>query len=434
MASNELLSLLEYIEQERSISREELIDALEKSLVSAGKKSFPFGKNLTVNVNKFTGKISAFVEFDVIDGKTGGECMNLSEALAIDPEAKIGSTIVKEIPQKEFGRIAAQTAKQTMLQLLRKAEKNRVFQDFKDSLGNIVSGTVRRFEAGSVIVDFQKAEGILSYRDKVQGDSFVQGDRMNALLVEINTSGSGPSLILSRTNKNFLKKLFEREVTEIADGTVEIKSIARDPGSRAKVSVVSNNPRVDPVGACIGVRGSRVKNITNELCGEKIDIIRYDDNMTQYVINSMQPAVPKTVQIDDVNGVVNVYVERDQVKLAIGRNWQNARLCGQLLGMKVNVVPIEEDEKDEEGVFKKKIREAVESMASLLGVSQETAEKLVNNGILSIDGLKAAGKEDLLNVPDLTEDDVQKIFEAVEKVNGSSSEERQSVTIESQSE
>jgi transcription termination/antitermination protein NusA len=410
MAVNELLSLLEYIEQERGINRAELVDAIEKSLISAGKKSIEYGKNFEVTINKHTGKITAWVELDVVDGETHGEQINIDEALKISPDAVVGETIVKNIPYKEFGRIAAQTAKQTMMQELRKAEKAKVYDEYNDYLGTIVSGSVSRFEAGNILVNFSRAEGVLSGKDKIPKENYMNGDRINALLIDINTSGSGPSLILSRSSRNFLRKLFEREVTEIGDGVVEIKGIARDPGVRSKIAVLSNDPRVDAIGACIGMRGSRVKNVTTELGGERIDIIRYDENIKNYVINAMQPATPKSVEVDLDRNTVDVYVDKSQIRLAIGKNWQNVRLCGQLLGMKVNIVSAE----DGESAFEAKLKQTVSALAEKLNIDEKVAEILVSNGILTIEGLKETSREDLLAIDNIEESDVETILNSLE--------------------
>ena len=411
MAVNELLSLLEYIEQERGINRDELIDAIENSLISAGKRSVDYGKNFGVNVDKNTGKITAWIEFDVVDGRTHGEQINIDEAKEISKDAVVGSTIIKNIPYKEFGRIAAQTAKQTMMQQLRKAEKAKVYDEYKDYIGKIVSGSVNRFESGNIIINFQRTEGVLSNKDKIPKENYMNGDRINALLYDINTGGSGPSLILTRSNRKFLQRLFEREVTEISDGVVEIKGIARDPGIRSKIAVLSNDPRVDPIGACIGLRGSRVKNITAELGGERIDIIRYDANIQNYVINAMQPATPKSVEVDEDRNTVNVYVDKDQIRLAIGKNWQNVRLCGQLLGMKVNIVSTE----DSDSNFEAKLKQIVSALAEKLNIDASVAEILVNNGILTIEGLKESSREDLLAIDNIEESDIDTILNSLEK-------------------
>ena len=411
MAVNELLSLLEYIEQERGISRDELIDAIENSLVSAGRKSIEYGKNFGVNVNKHTGKITAWVEFDVVEGETHGEQININEAKEISEDAAVGETIVKNIPYKEFGRIAAQTAKQTMMQQLRKAEKAKVFDEYSDYIGKIVSGSINRFESGNIIVNFQRTEGILSNKDKISSENYMVGDRINALLIDINTSGAGPSLILTRSSRKFLKMLFEREVTEISEGVVEIKGVARDPGIRSKIAVISNDPRVDPIGACIGMRGSRVKNISIELGGERIDIVRYDENIQNYVINAMQPATPKSVKVDKDRNVVDVYVDKSQIRLAIGKSWQNVRLCGQLLGMKVNIISAEDDE----SAFEAKLKETVSALAEKLNIEEATAKILVNNGILTIEGLKETSREDLLAIDNIEENDVEIILSSLAK-------------------
>ena len=411
MAVNELLSLLEYIEQERGISREELIDAIENALISAGRRSIECGRNFNVSVNKDNGKITAWVELDVVEGVTQGDQININEAQKISKDAAVGNTIIKEVPHKEFGRIAAQTAKQTMMQQLRKAEKAKVYDEFKDYIGTIVSGSVKGYESGNIIVDFQKAEGILSNKDRIPTENYAIRDRINALLIEINSSGSGPSLILSRTNHKFLYRLFEREVTEISDGIVEIKGIARDPGIRSKIAVLSNDPRVDPIGACIGMRGSRVKNITTELGGERVDIIRYDENIQNYVVNAMQPAVPKSVEIDKDKNMLNVYVDKDQVRLAIGKNWQNVRLCGQLLGMKVNIIPLE----DTDDSFEAKLKQTVSALAEKLNIDKSIAESLVKNGILTIEGLEEISKEDLLAMDNIDENDANTILDSLEK-------------------
>jgi transcription termination/antitermination protein NusA len=407
MAGNEILSLLEYLEQERGIGRDRLIEALEKSLISAGRRSITDGKSFEVVVSKTTGKIKAWVEYDVVSEVVNNEQMALSEAIKLDPDVKIGDTVNKIIPQEEFGRIAAQTAKQTMLQQLKIAEKARVFDDFKESLGQIISGTVRRYDAGEIIIDFQKAEGSLSGKDKIPGDKFMVGDRVNVLLQDINTTGSGPSLILSRTSKKFIRRLFEREIAEIGDGIVEVKGIARVPGARTKIAVKSNDPKVDPIGACIGIRGSRIRNITAELSGERIDIVKYDDDMHKYVKNAMQPAVPKDVEIDEAENVVNIIVDKDQIRLAIGKNWQNAKLCSQLVGMRVKILTSEEDK-----TFEERISEAVDSLAVKLDISKKAAEVLVNNGILTVEGVAAMSSSDISEL-DISEEDKKKITENI---------------------
>ncbi len=409
---NELLGLLEYIEQERGIGRQELVDALEKSLVSAGRKSITHGKDLGVQVNGKSGEIKAWVVYAVVDGPSTDESINIEDARKIKPDVEVGDTVNKIIPPAEFGRIAAQTARQTMMQQLRKAEKAKVFDDFKDSVGKIVSGIVRRFESGSAIVDFQKAEGVLSYKDKIPGENYSIGDRVNAVLVKVDSTGSGPSLILSRTSRKFIGQLFEQEVAEISDGTVEIKAIARDPGVRSKIAVCSHDPRVDPIGACVGMRGSRVKSITTELGGERIDIVKHDDDLSTYVANAMQPATLKTVELDEEKNIVNVYVDQGQVRLAIGKNWQNIKLCGQLLGIKINVFTLGEEKES----FEEKIGHTVSDLAEKLKIDKNLAEILVKSGFPTVEGLKAADENDILAIDVLNEEEVQGVFDALKSL------------------
>jgi len=409
--ATELLGLLEYIEEERGISREELIDALEKSLVSAGRKSLRYSKDLDVKIDRNTGKIRAWHQQTVVEEKdpANPEVISLAEARAVKADAQLGERITRDVPPEEFGRIAAQTAKQTMLQQLRKAEKSRVYDEFKDSIGTIVGGSVRRFEAGSVVVDFQKAEGVLSYKDKIPGDKFDVGDRLNALLVDVDAAGSGPSLILSRSHPNFVRRLFEREVAEIGEGVVQIKAIARDPGARTKIAVWSKDDRVDPIGACVGMRGTRVKSITAELGGERIDIIRFDADLRVYVANALQPAVPKSVVVNEEGHFIDVYVAPDQVRLAIGKNWQNVKLSGQLIGWKINII----GEEDEAKSFERQIERAVASLAENLNIKEDLAEKLVKNGFLTVEGLKEAGLGDIAAIDGVSEDEAKQVLAAL---------------------
>ncbi|MCF7791704.1 MAG: transcription termination factor NusA [Victivallales bacterium] len=407
MAGNEILSLLEYLEQERGIERDKLVEALEKALISAGRKSLNYGIDIEVKVSKNTGEIRAWVELEVVKEKPDNKQIIIEDAKLIKPDVKLGEIIIKKIPQKEFGRIAAQTAKQTMLQQLKKAEKSKIYDDYKDSIGQIISGKVRGFEDGNIIVDFQRVEGFLSVREKIPGDKFMIGDRINALLKEINTAGTGANLILSRTSKKFIRRLFEREIAEISDGIVEIKGVARIPGARTKIAVLSHDPKVDSIGACIGIRGSRIRNITSELSGERIDIVEYDNDIYKFVKNAMQPAVPKDIEIDEEESLAKVIVDKDQIRLAIGKNWQNTKLCSQLIGMKVKILTAEEDMS-----FAEKIKETISGLAEKLEIEEVTAEELVNNGILTVDGLTAMGKDDLeaLKIP---EEDKKKLLNKV---------------------
>ncbi len=337
-------------------------------------------------------------------------CIDLETARERFPEAKIGDVVDWEVTPKNFGRIAAQAAKQALMTRIRRIEKEVVHDEFEGLLGQLVNGVVRRYDSGNVIVDLGKAEGVLSYKDKIPGESYMPGDRINAMLVRIESAGSGPSLILTRTNKDFVKRLFEREVSEIHDGIVEIKALAREPGARTKIAVASNDSHVDPIGACVGMRGMRVKSITSELGGEKIDIVEFDDDLRQFVSNALQPAKLAGIKFDDSGDVVYVTVEPDQLSLAIGKHGQNVRLTSKLIQKLVKISPVEEAA---EVSFEEKLSKMVDSLAETLKIDRAIIEKLVQNGFTSVDGLKEADESDLLAIEGLSDDDVKVVSEAL---------------------
>lgn len=410
--ANELLTILEYIEQERGISRSILAQAVEKALLSASRKSIHPAKNLTVQVDQNTGDIKAWAQLEVVENFPNSDQILLERVREKNPEAKVGDIVEWEVTPSNFGRIAAQTAKQAIMQQLRKAEKDIVREEYEDKIGHIVNGIVRRIENGNIIVDLGKSEGVINIRSKIPGEHYMPGDRINALLVKVDTVSSGPSLVLSRTNPDFLRRMFEREVSEIHDGVVEIKAIAREAGSRSKIAVKSNDPRVDPIGACVGMRGMRVKNITTELSGERVDIIRYDEDIRIFAINSLQPAKPTEIKVDHENKKLEVYVTREQSRLAFGKKAQNVRLSSKLLGWNFNIHTI--DEENQEETFEEKIAKTVDALSEVLGVDAGVAQILVNSGFLSIDGLREAGRDEIAAIEGLEEEDVKQIMEALE--------------------
>lgn len=412
--NSELLALLEYIEQERGIDRETMISVLEGALVSAARKSVDQpADDLKVEFDKDTGEYKVWAQLEVVDDneEKSPNVIAFEKARTRFPKVNLGETIEWEVTPGNFGRIAAQTAKQAMMQQIRRAEKEIVHDEFKEQLGQIVNGVVRRYDAGNVIVDMGKAEGVLSYKDRIPNENYMPGDRINALLIRIEASGSGPSIILSRTNKEFVRRLFEREVSEIHDGIVEVKAIAREPGMRTKIAVHSNDEHVDPIGACVGMRGMRVKNITNELGGEKIDIIKFDEDLHNFVGNALQPASLLSISTDEDSHTVNVTVEPDQLSLAIGKRGQNVRLTSKLIGWKVNISGAE---KEEELSFEEKIEQAVSAISEQLGLESELIEKLVRNGYASVEGIKEADQADLEAIDDLSADDVEAITTALQ--------------------
>ena len=401
--ANELLTLLDYIERDRGISRESMIAALESAILSASRKSIHPANSLSVKIDPRNGNIQAWAELEVVAANPNNDQITLEDAKTKLPDAKIGDKINWEVTPKDFGRIAAQNAKQAIAQQLRRAENETVLAQFKDRIGQILTGTVRRIENNNVIIDFQKAEGIMSAKERIHGEQYVTGDMINVLLVKIDIETSGPSLIVSRSNPNFVAKLFEREVSEIHDGIVEIKGIAREAGNRTKIAVASNDPRVDPVGSCVGMRGTRVKNITNELGAERIDIIPYDENIAKYATNALQPAKVQSVDVREETREIIVHVNEEQSKIAFGKKAQNVRLCSKLIGWSVNI--------QTENPLEEKIVEAANKLAFEIGVSVGTANRLVRAGFLTADGIKAAGLEQLLEIEKINVKEVTAAFD-----------------------
>jgi N utilization substance protein A len=440
--NHELLAVLEYIEQERGISKEQLVNAVEKALAATCQKHLERrAKNVEAKLNRSNGSVRVVAIYDVVDAidtyvekdKDGNpktkdksdEQITLQEAVQFDPSVRVGDKLRMEITPKDFGRIVAQTAKQAILQEIRKAEKQTIEDEFRDQVGEIVSGTVRRYEHGNIIVDLQKAEAMIPAREKVPSEQYMPGDRINALLLKIankekdnkergrdSKESKEDGLILSRASREFVRKLFEREVSEIHDGIVEIVSISRDAGSRSKLAVRSNDPRVDPVGACVGMRGMRVKNITNELNGERVDIIPFSDDLARYVSNALHPAKAEKIDIDYSTATIHFYVDSENSRLAFGKKAQNVRLAQKLIGgdWKINLILVEENSADD---FAEEKQRRTEELSDILGVSVETAELLVSNGFLSLEGLSELSEEDLRAIKGLSDEDASIILDKI---------------------
>ena len=410
--SSGLIAILENIEQERGISKEQLMTAIENALASGFRKGVHPTNDVIIRMDRKTGAIKVWAKMCVVEVVKENDQISLAEAKTRVPTAEIGDILEWEVTPSDFGRIAAQTAGNAIKQQLRKAEKELVGEEFKEQIGELINGTVRRIDSGNVIVDCQKAEGIIASKDRVAGESYQVGDRINAILVRVDTETSGPALILSRSSVNFIRKLFEREVSEIHDGIVEIMGIAREAGIRTKIAVRSTDPRVDAVSACVGVRGLRVRNITNELGNERVDIIRYDDDPHVYLANAMQPAKILGVEEDRIRKQYTVYVNEENSRLAYGRKAQNVRLAQKLLQWTIN---IEIEEPEEEPGFEEQKQQAVEELASKLAISAEQAEVLVNNGYLSLDGLKEVSGEELAKIEELEDATLEAIDQALER-------------------
>jgi N utilization substance protein A len=407
--NGELLAVLDYLQREKGIDREVLMEAVEQALLQASKKSVGPARDLRIEIDRKTGQIRALAKLLVVEHVANKhDEIALGDARRHNPNVQLGETVEVEVTPQNFGRIAAQTAKQAMLQRIRQVEKNMVFEEFKGRAGDIVNGTVRRFERSDVIVDLGKIEAIMPSRERVPTEEYQPGDRIRAYILSVNNAAHGPEIILSRSHPDFVKRLFELEVSEIADKTVEIKAIAREAGYRTKLAVVSRDEKVDPVGACVGMRGMRVKNIVRELNNEKIDIIRWDPNIRQFVGNALAPAKLKNLEIDEASRSVRIIVDPDQLSLAIGKKGQNARLTAKLTGWKVD---IEKQEVAEIG-FEQKVSRAIEQMAAIPGIDHDTADALVKHGFHSLEGLLAAELEDLTEI--LGEPEAQVAYQAAQ--------------------
>jgi N utilization substance protein A len=393
--NGELMAAVEYFHREKGIDREVLFQAVESALLQASKKSVGPARDLRIEIDRKTGQIRALAKLLVVEHVTAQhDEITLPDAKRINPNVQLGESVETEVTPQNFGRIAAQTAKQAMLQRIRQVEKDMVFEEFKGRAGDIVSGTVRRFERSDVIVDLGRIEGVMPSRERVPTEEYQPGDRIRAFILSVNNALHGAEIVLSRSHPDFVKKLFALEVSEIADKTVEIKAIAREAGYRTKIAVVSHDKKVDPVGACVGMRGMRVKNIVRELSGEKIDIIRWDPNVRQFVSNALAPAKLKNLVLDEVKQAVRIIVDADQLSLAIGKKGQNARLTSKLTGWSIDI------EKEETAAlgFEEKVARAIKQMAAIPGIDKETAETLVKCGFHSLEGLLTADLNDLSEI------------------------------------
>ncbi len=409
--NSDLISGLDYFEREKGIRREVLIEAVQNALLSASKKAIGPARELRIDIDAKTGAIRAMASLIVVETVTDshGE-LGLAQARKIKPDAQPGDVVDVEVTPRDFGRIAAQTAKQAMMQRIRQAEKEMVYDEFKDRAGEVVSGTVRRFERSDVIVDLGRFEAVMPSRERVQTEDYNIGDRVRAYVVAVENGPRGPEIILSRSHPNFVRRLFEMEVSEIADQTVEIRGIAREAGYRTKIAVHSTNDKVDPVGACVGMKGSRVKNIVRELNNEKVDIIRWSDDPREFVLEALKPAKIKSVTLDEVKRAVQIRVDEDQLSLAIGKRGQNARLTSRLLGWDIN---IEKDETAKE-VFAQNVAKAAQSLALSLNIDEAIAHQLITAGMNSVEVIVGAEPQDIVEVTGVSLEKAQAIFDAAQ--------------------
>ncbi len=412
--NNELLSIISYLERDRGVNREIIIQAIESAIQQAARKSLDVSNDLRVEIDRKTLTIKAYDTVVISDEDSGVGFLSLRRARTLKRDVKPGDTLDVEIPPSHLGRIAAQTARQMILQKIREAERKNVYDEYKDRIGDIVSGTIRQIVHRDLIVELGKTEAILPAKERIPTEEYNVGDRIRAYVYRVQSGVNGPAVVLSRACSDFVKTLFRLEVAEIADGIVEVMGVARDPGYRSKIAVKTLDEKVDPVGACVGLRGVRVRNIVRELNGEKIDIVRWSEDIKQYVTQALAPAKLEGVAIDpDESRTVHVTVAPDQLSLAIGKRGQNVRLSSKLTGWRVNI-----QKSGEEVSFEEKRETAVKELAEVLDISEETASTLVANGFLTTDGIMDAEIPYLQEVTGLDEETVRKIWAAAQGASG----------------
>ena len=405
----EFLAVLEFWEREKGISKDVLLSAVEEAMVSAAKKAVGPARELRCVIDPKNGDIRAYAKLVVSDKVISKhDQISVFDARRLKPDAQLGEELEVEVTPTDFGRIASQNAKQALMQQIRKAEKQLIFTEFKDRTGDIVSGVVRRFERSDVTIDLGRYEALLPNRERVPTEEYQIGERIRCYVKAVENTPHGPEIILSRADPQFVVKLFQLEVSEINDGTIEIKGIAREPGYRTKLAVHSRDAKVDPVGACVGLRGQRVKNIVRELNNEKVDIIRWDSNIKNYLTNALSPAKLKSFVVDEANQRVRIMVSEDQLSLAIGKRGQNARLSSKLTGWHVDI----EQEHIAIMGFEEKVAQAVKALATVPGITEAHASALVHAGFLSFEELAQAESADLDGTPALVTD-AEAILQAV---------------------
>lgn len=408
--ASDLAKMIEQVSREKGVDQQVLVKALEEAVQAAARKKYGQDYDLEVNFNEELGEIEVF-EFKEVAENVTSEYLQISveEAHAMDPEAEVGDSLGIKMDTDAFGRIAAQSAKQVIMQRLKEAERDIVYDDFKDRQGEIINGIVQRFDRGAINVNLGRADGELPAREQVLNETYRQGDRIRAYILEVKQFGRGPQIVLSRTHPNFVSALFESEVPEISEGIVQIMQVAREAGARTKIAVASKDADVDPVGACVGMKGRRVQAVVQELRGEKIDIVTWDLDSAKLVCNALAPADITRVVVDEGKHSMEVVVPDDQLSLAIGKRGQNVRLASRLTGWKLDVTS--------ETNYNQALKDGYTSLLALEGIGEKLASDLYDRGFRSAEDIAASVVSDLLVVEGVTDDFAEKLIEnAIERV------------------
>ena len=413
--SRELLLLVDALGREKNVAKEIVFGALELALASATKKRIHDEADVRVEINRDTGEYEAFRRWLVLDDEEveiPAQQIGVIEAREDDPEVQIGDYIEESLEAVDFGRIGAQTAKQVILQKIRDAEREQVLNDFLERKEHLVTGTIKRMERGNAIVEAGRIEALLPRDQMIPKENLRPGDRVRAWLMKIDRNARGPQLILSRTAPQFIMKLFELEVPEIEDGLLEIKSAARDSGVRAKIAVKSNDQRVDPIGTCVGMRGSRVTAVTNELSGERVDIVLWSQDPAQFVIGALAPAEVNSIVVDEERHSMDVVVDEANLAIAIGRSGQNVRLASELTGWTINLMTVEESQEKQE----KETASTRQLFMEKLDVDEEVAEILVQEGFSTLEEVAYVPLAEMLEIDAFDEATVNELRDRARNV------------------
>jgi N utilization substance protein A len=406
--SRELLLLVDALAREKNVGKEIVFGALELALASATKKRINDEADVRVSIDRNTGSYESFRRWNVVDEH---EYVNeftqipLSDAVKEDPDAQIGDVQEEALEPIDFGRIGAQAAKQVILQKIRDAEREQILTDFLERKEHVVSGTIKRMERGNAIVEAGKIEAVLPRDQMIPKENLRVGDRVKAYLLRIDRNARGPQIILSRTAPEFIIRLFELEVPEIADGLMELKACARDPGLRGKIAVKSNDPRIDPIGTCVGLRGSRVTAVRNEIGGENIDIVLWSADPAQFVIGALSPAEVSSIVVDEEKHVMDVVVDEDNLAIAIGRSGQNVRLASELTGWTINLMTQDESAKRSEAEY----AETRVTFMEKLDIDEEVADLLIEEGFSSLEEVAYVPLAEMLEIDGLDEETVNEL-------------------------
>ncbi len=397
----ELLQVADAVAREKSIEKDIVLGAMEEAVQKAARSKYGVENDIRAEIDRKTGeiRISRLLEVVEVVENEATELL-LADALVRNPDAQIGDYLMEPLPPIDFGRIAAQTAKQVIVQKVREAERERQYGEYKNRISEIVNGLVKRVEYGNVTVDLGRAEAVLRRDEVLPRETFRQGDRVRAYIYDVRREQRGPQIFLSRTHPQFMAKLFAQEVSEVYDSIIEIRAVARDPGSRAKIAVMSNDSSIDPVGACVGMRGSRVQAVVNELQGEKIDIIQWSPDPATFIVNALAPAEVAKVVLDEETRRIEVVVPDEQLSLAIGRRGQNVRLASQLTGWDIDILT----EKEESERRQQEFRERSQMFIDALDVDETIAQLLVTEGFASVEEVAYVPEEELTSIGGFDED------------------------------